>query len=253
MISLSRLQGWIIMNNMLVLFSGELQRMKKYNVLGASLLVAIIWVGVLAFTEVKDVTRIFPLLLYIDATSMAMLMIGVTMFFEKQEGTIKTLLVSPIRKWEYIVAKTLANVLSNVFTLVVLYLYAIFFKEIDVNILGLFIAIVMVSFFHSLIGFILTYYSKDFTDLLMGMMKYAFILMIPVLLAEVGVIKNEIFKKALYAIPTKASLVLLQAPAGGMKGWEIALSTSYIIVASLLLYLLVSKKFDEFAIKESGV
>ena len=241
------------MNNILVLFMGELERMKKYHVLGASFVVSAIWIGVLYFTEINEVSSIFPLLLYIDATSMSMLMIGVTMFFEKQEGTIKTLLVSPISKAEYIIAKGLANIVSNILTLFVLYLYAWFFKEIDINLIGIFLAIIIVAFFHSLIGFMLTYYSKDFTDLLMGMMKYAFVMMVPVILETFGLISNNLIQKLLYAVPTKASMLLLQASAGGVEGWEIYLSIAYLVIGSFLLYIIVSKKFDEFAAKESGV
>ncbi len=83
------------MNNFTALLSGELQRMKKYNILIAGLFVAFIWIGVLYFTNIDDITSMVPLLIFIDATSMSMLLVGVTMFYEKQEGTIKTLLVSP--------------------------------------------------------------------------------------------------------------------------------------------------------------
>lgn len=241
------------MSNFFVLLLGEIQRMKKYNILAAGLFVSLLWIGVLHFSGMEDVSKIFPLLIFLDATSMAMLLVGVTMFFEKQEGTIKTLLVSPISKVEYILAKTFANIVSNVETLVILYIYAKIFKVININILGLLGAVVLIAFIHSLIGFLLTYYSKDFTELLMGMMKYAFVFMIPILLEQVGLIKNELIKNLLYVIPTKASMTLLKATAGGIEFWEIALSMFYLIAASILLFLLVLKKFDDFAVKESGV
>lgn len=241
------------MHNFLVLLSGEIQRMKKYNILAASVFVSVIWIGVLHFVEIKDVSKIFPLLIWLDATSMAMLLVGVTIFFEKQEGTIKTLLVSPISKVEFILAKTFANILTTIESLVILYLYAIFFKEINIHVWGLLGATVLIAFFHSLMGFMLTYYSKDFTGLIMGMMKYAFIFMIPVLLEQVGLIKSEAIEKLLYAIPTKASMTLLKATAGGMAPWEIYLSIVYLALTSILLYVFVLKQFDEFALKESGV
>ena len=241
------------MNNFFVLLLGEIQRMKKYNILAAGLFVSLLWIGVLHFSGMEDVSKIFPLLIFLDATSMAMLLVGVTMFFEKQEGTIKTLLVSPISKVEYILAKTFANIISNIETLVILYVYAKIFKVININIFGLLGAVVLIAFIHSLIGFLLTYYSKDFTELLMGMMKYAFVFMIPILIEQVGLIKNELIKKLLYIIPTKASMTLLNATAGGIDFWEIALSIFYLTAASILLFWFVLKKFDEFAVKESGV
>ena len=241
------------MNNVFVLIGGEIQRMKKYNILGASVFVALIWIGVLYFTEAEDINYLFPYLVFFDAVSMAMLMVGVTMFFEKQEGTFKTLLVSPINKSEYILSKVFANIISNILTLLLLYLYARIFKQIDLNILGLLGAVILVAFFHSLLGVILTYYSKDFTDLLMKMVIYSLILMFPVILEQVGIISGQLIDKLLYAIPTKASMSLFLASTGLVETWEIYLSTAYMVTACVIMYIIVSKKFDEFAVKGSGV
>lgn len=244
------------MNNFKNLFLGEIQRMKKYNVLAASFAAALIWIGILHFIEITDLTELFPMFIFIDATSMSMIMIGVTMFFEKQEGVLKTLFVSPINKFEYILAKTFANITTNLITLTLLYVYAKVFKEINVNIIGLIFAVILIAIFHSLFGFILTFYSKDFTDMLMGMMKYVFIFTLPVILEVLNIFKGkfgDVLSVILYFIPTKASMLLLQATSGEFKTWEVAIALIYLFIASLLIYWFVSKKFDEFAIKESGV
>ncbi|QVK17919.1 ABC transporter permease [Mycoplasmatota bacterium] len=242
------------MNNFIVLLKGELQRMKKYNIVAASFLTVLIWIGVLQFSGQKDVTHLFPIFIFVDATTMSMLMIGVTMFFEKQEGVLKSLFVSPINKNQYILAKTFANISSNLFTLIVLYIYSILVKEIHVNILGLIGAVVLIAIFHSLIGFILTYYSKDFTNMLIAMMKYIFVLGVPVLLEQLSIIKSDIISKLLYFVPTKASMNLLQVASNTtLKSWEVVISLAYMIIASILIFIFVSKRFDKFAIKESGV
>lgn len=241
------------MSNFKTLLLGDLQRMRRYNIFTASIVISLLWIGMLHFTTIQDIGTVLPLLLFVDATSMAILLIGVTIFFEKQEGTLKTLLVAPISKGEYILAKTFANVISNIKSLLILYIYARIFKEINVNILGLIGAVILVSFLHSMIGFLLTYYSKDFTGLLMGMMKYAFVLMIPAVLEQVGIIKSELISNLIYILPTKASMLLLQASVGGVETWEIYFSTLYIVVLSGLLLTLVLRKFNDFAVKESGV
>lgn len=227
--------------------------MKKYHILGASFVIALLWIGVLHLTEIENVSNIFPLLLFLDATSMSILMIGVTMFFEKQEGSLKSLLVSPIGKIEYILAKTSANIVSNLITLILLFSYAKMFKNIEINLLWIIFAVILISFFHSLLGFLLTYYSKDFTQLLMAMMKYSFVFIIPVLLEQVGLISSEWFSKLLYAIPTKASMTLLNASTGAVETWEIVISILYLLIISIGVFVIVVKKYDEFALKESGV
>ncbi len=240
------------MSNFFVLINGEIQRMKKYNILTASIFVSLIWIGILHFINVEDVTNIIPLLIFMDATSMAMLLVGVTFIYEKQEGTIRTLLVSPISKAEYILAKNFSNIIFNIFSLVIMYGYSKLFKEVNLNFFAILGSVILVSFFHSMVGFLLTYFSKDFTDLLMGMMKYVFIFMTPVLLEEFNIITNNIFKKALYIIPTKASLTLLKGATGSYEPWKIRMSILYIMLGIIILFYIVWKKFDEYAMKEGG-
>lgn len=241
------------MSNIKVLLMGEMQRMQKYNIFSASLLVAVLWMGVLYLTDLQDISTMFPLLIFIDATSMALLLIGVTMFFEKQEGTLKSLLVSPISKGEYILAKSSANITSNLLTLFLLYAYARIFKTLDVSLLAMLGAVILISLFHSLVGFYLTFGVRDFTHLLMAMMKYFFFLMLPVVLDFLGLIPGEIVEYLLYILPTKASMTILLAGAGIGETWEILFSTVYMIIITAILFSVVYRKFDDFAVRESGV
>jgi len=241
------------MSNFMVLLQGELQRMKKYHIITASFITALIWIGILQFSSIKDVTNLFPIFIFVDATSMSMLMIGVTMFFEKQEGILKSLFVSPINKIQYISAKTFANISSNLTTLIVLYIYSILVKEVHVNIFMLIGAVVLIAIFHSLVGFVLTFYSKDFTSMLIGMLKYSFVLTIPVLLVQLSVIKSSFISNILYFVPTKAAMTLLQIASNtSIKSWEVVIALTYLIIGSYLLFIFVLKKFDQFAVKESG-
>lgn len=241
------------MNNFGVLLKGELERMQKYHIIGASVLVSFIWIAVMHFTAIDNVDFIFPLLLFVDATMMAMLMVGVTMFFEKSEGTLKTLLVSPINKFEFILAKTFANVSSSLLSLILLYAYARIFKDLSVNVIGIFAAVLLIAFFHALLGFIIMYNTKDFTSLLMGVMAYSFALMIPVILNEIGVLTGDLVDKVLLILPAKAASTLLFATTGVGSTWETLFSAIYLIIASGVLFYFVQLKFDQFAVKESGV
>lgn len=240
------------MNNFTNLFLGELDRMKKYNILAVSIFVALLWIGVAHFTQLDDIDNMVPLIIYIDASSMPLVLVAATMFFEQQEGTIRTLMVSPISKSEYILAKVFANISSNILTLILLYGYIKLFKEISLSFLGLLGASVLIAFFHSLIGFIITYKSKDFTDSLMEMMKYIFIFTIPVLFERMGLINSEIIDKILYIMPTKSATILLQGTGGLVDRKEISFALIYLLLASLVLFVIVWRKFDDFKIRESG-
>lgn len=241
------------MNNLKTLFVGELQRLQRYHIIAASLVVAVIWIGVLHFTAVDDVTNIFPLLLFLDATTMSITLIGVSMFFEREEHTLKALFVSPITKGEYMISKIIGNIVSNLQTLVILYLYAWIFKEINLNFFLLVFYVIVISIFHSMIGFLLAYRSKSFTELLTGVITYTFIFLIPVVLEQVGVITGELLTNLLYLLPTKAALLILNSAANGVETWEIFYGTIYLIGLSILLSVVIRKGFEAFVAKESGI
>lgn len=241
------------MPNFFILLFGELQRLRRYNIMAASVVVALLWIGVLSVTEIPDITYIFPMLIYVDTTSMAILLIGVTIFFEKQEGTMHTLLVTPINRFDYLLSKSIVTIASSVITLAILYLYVYFFKEVDLSFTGLLGAVILVALFHSLVGFLLTYSSRDFTALLVNMFKYIFIFFLPVLLEYMRVIQHDLVELIIYIAPTKAAMVLLNAPAGETALWEVLYALAYLGIGSIILFIFVLKKFEQFAAKESGV
>lgn len=240
------------MNSFTTLLSGELQRMKKYNIFTVGILVDLLWIAVLYFVDMEDITSLIPILVYIDATAMSMILVGATLFYEKQEGTIRTLLVAPISKTEYILAKTFANITSSIITLLIIFAYGKLFKEISLNLFGLIGSVILIASFHSFVGFILTFNTKDFTEMLMAMMKYTFVFTIPVLLEQIGFIKSEIVDKIFFIVPTKSASILLESTAGGMDTWRILFALGYLIIASLVLFRVVLKKFGEFQVKEGG-
>ncbi|MBF8435832.1 ABC transporter permease [Halanaerobiaceae bacterium Z-7014] len=241
------------MTAFLVLFFGEMQRMQKYHILTASILVSFFWIGMLHLVEVPDITAFFMILVFFDIVSMAIVMIGVTIFFEKQEGVLKSIFVSPINRLEFISSKTIANLISNIITIAIVYLYARIVQDININLAGLFFAIILIGTFHSLVGFLIVYRSNDFTEMLIGMMKYFIVFMLPVAFEEFGLITAELYSNLLFLLPTKSSSILITATAGGLATGEVVLATIYLLAGSLVLAYFVNKGFRKFVIRESGV
>lgn len=241
------------MPNFMILVLGELKRMIEYNIAAASIVVALIWIGVLYLTEIKDISLIFPLLLFIDTTSMAILMVGVTIFFEKQEGSLRAIMVSPINKTDYLFAKIVVTIFASIITLVLLYSYAALFKSISLNFFSLLGSVILIALFHSLIGFILSYYSKDFTTLLMNMFVYLLVFMLPTLFEHLKLVQNDLIGKLLYIAPTKAALTLLYASTGTTGGEDLIYALIYLVIGSIILFVFTFKQFDSFAAREGGI
>ncbi|MEJ6950802.1 ABC transporter permease [Natronospora cellulosivora (SeqCode)] len=241
------------MNNFLNLFIGEVQRMKKYHILSASVFVSFFWIGMVHLLNVPDITFLFLMVVFFDLVSMSILMVGVTIFFEKQEGVLKSLIVSPISKTEFLTAKTLGNLVSNIVTITIVYIYAIIFQDININLLAFIGAFFLVGLFHTFVGMLLIYKSRDFTELLVKMMTYFLLFMIPVVFEQFGLITSRLYSNVLYIIPTKSAATLLEAVAGNVDLWEILISVFYLSIGSIILGYFVFKKFKDFAIRESGV
>ena len=240
------------MYNFRTLLAGELQRMLKYHILTASVLVAFFWIGALHLLETGDISYFFSLIVFFDVVSMSIVMVGVTIFFEKQEGVLQSIFVSPISKDEFISAKTTGNLLQNLITILIVYFYALLFQNININLAGLLGAILLIGLFHSLVGFLIIYYCRDFTELLVNMAAYFLIFTIPIILEFMGVL-GTLATNLLYLLPTKASAVLMEGVIGQAQTRELMLSVFYLIIGSLILGYFVRRKFKIFAARESGV
>ncbi len=239
------------MNNLLLLLKGEIIRASKYKVLAASFVIPFFWIAILALIGSDDVTGIFPLLIYFDVSAMAMLYIGVTMMFEKQEKTLVSLMISPIKKTQYFISKITANLVFNFISLTLLYLYVFFFKTMNINMGMLIFFIIFVSVFHSILGFIFATRAKDFTSLLASIMFYMLIFTIPVLLEGIGLITNDFIVNLMYVLPTKSSMLLITGAADGFSN-SLWIAMAYLFILGVILIIMIYKSFDDYVVKESG-
>ncbi|HHT85039.1 MAG: ABC transporter permease [Bacillota bacterium] len=96
------------------LVAGELKRLAKYNILPVSLATAIIWVVLFLFLSEQEAREITPLLIFVDVAAMSILLLGASHHLEKQEGTIKTMMVMPVSTGQILAAKTVASMVLAV-------------------------------------------------------------------------------------------------------------------------------------------
>ena len=108
---------------------------------------------------------------------------------------------------------------------------------------------------HSLLGFIFSFHSKDFTSLLVNVMIYSFVITVPVALHYFDLIlKAEIWDTILLFIPTQASIKLIEVGFGATIDYKFYISLVLLIVYAFLGYFLyVKPKFKSYAVKQSGV
>lgn len=243
------------MNRLLLLVKGELQRLHKYNVTSISFLVAIIWAAMLYFIGDDLLPTLLPLVLLVDATMMSLMYVGAIMYFEKSESTISTLLVTPTTKDELLLAKIISNTAHNIFSSGLIILVFTFLSDIVINYFFIFLAILISTAVHTVIGICMSYTTKDFTRMLMRVISFAFILMIPTILFDLGVVEGTFWEIVNLLNPVNGALELLNVSFENADvTWKFYASLGYLIIGGIALYYFYAKpKFQEYAVRQSGV
>ena len=250
------------MNRLGVLIKGELVRLNKYGVFSISILVAVIWGVVLFLIDSDYLATFLPFVLLLDATMMSVMYIGAEMHFEKTESTISTMLVTPCTNSELVASKTLANTIHNLISsLMIIGVFYIagkleYIVDPGIKILPLLMAVIIITSTFTILGLILSYYQKDFTEMLVNMFVIVIFLMTPSLLLMFGVLEGEVWENVMLINPFQAAQELLR---GGFEsteplGFEYYVSLGYMLFGGIILYFtLAIPKFQDYAVRQSGV
>lgn len=243
------------MNRLVLLTTGELQRLHKYNVTSISFGVALIWALLLYFIGDELLPTLLPMVLLIDATMMSIMYVGAIMYFEKSESTISTLLVTPATKDELLLAKIISNTVHNIFSSGLIILAFTLLSDLKMNYLLLLIAVLLSTAVHTVIGICMSYTTKDFTRLLMRVITFAFVLIIPTILFFFEIIEGLFWEIINLLNPINGALELLSVSFGDIDvTWKYYFSLAYLIVGGIALYYFYAKpKFQEYAVRQSGV
>ncbi len=236
-----------------VLVKGEVSRLSKYGLFQATLVVTVFWLGAAWFLGDEVIEMFVPLIFLMEATMMTILLVGATMFFEKKESTVNSILVSPVTMQEYIAAKVIMNVINSMVSVAVISVGIYLMKGITFNYLLLVPAMIMVTVVHTLIGIKIAYMSLNFSSLLANYMVYVFLFLVPPVLALFNVIRGVV-TDFFILLPPEASNIILGSVFREVETWRLLASWGYLLVLSVLVYrFMIKPGFDNFVMRESGV
>lgn len=236
-----------------ILVKGELDRLKKYNLFTATTIVLLLWVGLTWLLRAEEIIAFVPLILLMDSTMMTILLVGATLFYEKKEHTINSILVTPVREDEYIAAKVIVCIINSLITVIALSAAVYFLKGTTFNFVLVTAAIFIITVFHTLLGIWFAYSSKNFSSLLVNIMLYVMILMAPTVLADLGVI-GEGIARFFIILPPDAASIILQAGFETVDLWRIIFGFVYLAALSFAIYKFIIKpRFNDYAMRETGV
>ena len=191
------------MNKLWGLFKGEIIRLWRYKITLFGLLVSGIWLLIIALVSTDEANLLLPQLLILDSGLMAIILLAASYYYEKQEGTMKAVLVTPTSPALVLLSKVLGTIFGSVVSLGLLYLAMLMIHQVAFPILPALLIIIITTTAHLSIGYVLIYLSKDFMELLL---KYSFVVIVlftPTILVSLEILSNG-WEWLAYLSPTYA-------------------------------------------------
>lgn len=243
------------MLNSLRLLKSEMIRLYKYKILTISLVVSILWMGVLYLIGEESAASFVGLFIALDASVMSIIMLGASLFFEREENTLKPLLVTPVSVGQIIGVKVASSILVALQSALLVGLFVQFVLAIEVQFIALILLVALIATVHSMIGFFLAMKASDFTGLLVNMILYTFIFAIPSLLVTLDVITGW-GEDILWISPIQDALIYMNMVFGleqsiTFTSVSFLLSVVYLLFVSGLLYTgYIKPNYPHAAVKE---
>ena len=242
------------MNKLKALIVGDFLRLAKYNLFIASVVVALIWVGLGLFLEPEQMVEFLPLVFFMEASAMTALLVGAEMYYEKKEHTISSMLISPITEIEYILSKVITHLINIMIILLLISVGLYFVNELVISYAWLLLSALIVTSFYVSIGLLLSYYSKDFTALLINYMFMMLIFLLPSVLVMFNVFDGKWIDIVKY-MPSEVTLrILSSAIVSKVDLTQYLFDVVYLFGFGFIIYrLIVIPGFKKFATEYLGV
>lgn len=177
-------------------------------------------------TTLDDLHQTVPVLMLLVIGGSTLLYVAGMILFEKGEGTLSALIVSPLRVREYLVAKvvtltalaTLEGSIMIVGAVALLGIAGITTFNIPLLLLG----ILAIGVVYTLIGIVTVVRYQSITNFLVPVLFIATILQAPAFHFS-GLVESYAF----YAIPTTAQMLIMSAAWEPLAAWEWAYALGY--------------------------
>ena len=213
----------------------------------ASAFVAVVSILFLAQLQLSQETLalLLPAIILQNVLINTFYFIAGLILLEKGEGTLEAIVISPLRRWEYLLSKVVTlTLLSIIESLAIM----IFVYGLEFNLLLMVIGIGLLGIFFALAGFIAVARYDSINTFLLPSVLMTTILSIP-LLDYFGIWQSQL----IYLHPIQAPLVLMKAAFQPVALWQLGYGVLYLILWIGLAYGWSQRAFYRFVILKEGV
>ena len=222
----------------------DLKMQARYGFYYASVLTAVIMIILLKLLPVKDMGFLIPVFLVGNLVLNTFYFVAGMVLFEKGEGTIQALAVTPLSVREYLASKA---VTLTLLALVENFAIILFTYGRDFNLLPVLAGTVFMSVIYVLAGFVVVAKYNSISDYIMPSVIYVTALQLP-LIDYLGIFRSPLF----YVFPAQAPLVLMGSAFGPADAWQIAYGVGYSLVCIYVAYVLASRAFRKYIVQQQG-
>jgi fluoroquinolone transport system permease protein len=216
----------------------------RFGIVAAGIVVLVTACGLLWPLDLSQAGFALPTFVLGNLTVTAFFFVAAMVLFEKDDGTLEAIVVSPLRVGEYLASKvltlTLLAVIETVLIVAILYPGPLAFGP-------LISGSVAAAAAYVLFGFIVVARYHSITDLLFPAVFVNALWQIPVL-GSLGVFDHAV----LYLHPVRAMLVWIEASIRPLSGAEWAYAVGYSAVTLAVLYRFAHQAFGRFVIRARG-
>lgn len=225
------------MKTMRKLFLGEMRRMVSYKILPVSLFTSVLWIITFLLLSKTEAQSIAPMLLFADVALMSILLVGASHHLERQEGTVKSMLVMPVSIGQIVVSKIMASLALGLESAVVTCGALYFIHGVTLNYGLLLLAVIVSGTAHAALGYSLSLWSRDFSSMLGILSLYIAVFAVPSILMILEVIPAS-YDWLLLISPSHAAQIQLNAAfTGAFDAAKLLVSFGYLSVLAVVLLL----------------
>ncbi len=207
------------MNRLLMLLRWETTVQFRQGIFYAAAFVAAVWVLMLYWVPDAGIEPLLVSILFIDLGVFGFFFMPGLYYLEKNERVLEGLVVTPLRSWEYLIAKA---VVLSVAAFAVGVAVTLLVYGAALNWLWFVIAMLAMSYPLSLLGFVIAARYNGISEYLVPGAFFLAIMQIP-LLTYFDVVPGPL----LYLLPSGPGMILLTASFGDAPLWQLIFALLY--------------------------
>jgi fluoroquinolone transport system permease protein len=206
--------------------------------------VTIAWIALLSGVPHDSLKVLLPPFMLLSLNITTYYFIAGLVLFEKGEGILNGLVVTPLQEREYLLSKTVTLTALAVVESVLIILFS---YGVEFSVIPLISGMISMSVIYALIGFVMVARYDSINQYLLPSSLFVGFLQAPWLF-YFGIIENPLF----YLFPTQGPLLLLKWGFEPITQWDAIYAVGYSLVWIAISYYLARKAFFRFVVKPQG-